>query len=232
MSEALFPGLHVSSSVFYSDIEDSIQNAFASANGNQPGTVSLIGISPDGYYYGAELSADWDATRTLRFGGNYTYIDRHLEFAQEAAGLSTLDTTPAQRNAVALAQMEGLPKHKAFFYLAWKATNQLTLTPSLEVASDRTALLTSCASTLVQTGGALTPPNANNGNCQRPSGAQAPNYVNIGSYALLNFRADYDFTENFSTAVGVTNVLDQNYALADGFPEPGRQFYATVRAKF
>jgi outer membrane receptor protein involved in Fe transport len=37
---------------------------------------------------------------------------------------------------------------------------------------------------------------------------------------LLNLRADYDFTDNFSTAVGVTNLLDQNYALADGFPRP------------
>jgi iron complex outermembrane receptor protein len=49
---------------------------------------------------------------------------------------------------------------------------------------------------------------------------------------LLNLRADYDFTDNFSTAAGVTNLLDQNYSLADGFPEPGRQFYATARARF
>ena len=66
----------------------------------------------------------------------------------------------------------------------------------------------------------------------RRSSVGRPNFTDIGSYALLNFRADYDFTENFSTAVGVTNLLDQNYALADGFPEPGRQFYATARAKF
>ena len=64
------------------------------------------------------------------------------------------------------------------------------------------------------------------------SSFRRPNFTDIGSYALLNFRADYDFTENFSTAVGVTNLLDQNYALAEGFPEPGRQFYATARAKF
>jgi iron complex outermembrane receptor protein len=230
-SDTLFPGLQVSTAVFYSDIEDSIQNAFVAANGNNPPNVALVGISPNGHYQGAEISADYDVMPTLRVGGNYTYIDRELDFVEEAAGLSA-PATPAQKNAVALQQMEGLPKHKAFFYLAWKATNQLSLTPSLEVASDRTTLITSCASTLVQTGGALTPPNANNGNCQRASGAQAPNYVNIGSYALLNFRADYEFTQNLSVAVGVTNLLDQNYELADGFPEPGRQFYATARAKF
>ena len=168
VSDTLFPGLHVSSAVFYSDIEDSIQNAFVAANGMNPPNVALIGISPNGNYYGAEFSADYDVSRALRVGGNYTYIDRNLEFAEEAVSLAA-PTTPAQRNAVALQQMEGLPKNKAFFYLAWKATNQLTLTPNLEVASNRTALLTSCASTLVQTGGALTPPNANNGNCQRLS---------------------------------------------------------------
>jgi iron complex outermembrane receptor protein len=227
VSDTLFPGLQVSSAVFYSQIEDSIQNAFTAANG----MASIIGIKPDGHYQGAEISADWDLTRTLRVGGNYTYIDRDPDFVGAAAGLPA-GTDPVTRNAVALSQMEGLPRNKAFFYLAWKATNQLTLTPSLELAGDRTALVTSCASTLVQTGGALTPPNANTGNCQRASGAQAPNYVNIGAYALLNFRADYDWTENFSTAVGVTNLLDQNYSLAEGFPEPGRQFYATARAKF
>jgi len=35
-----------------------------------------------------------------------------------------------------------------------------------------------------------------------------------------------------TVAVGATNLLDQNYSLAEGFPEPGRQFYATARAKF
>ena len=234
ISDTLFPGLHVSSAVFYSDIQDSIQNAFF-GNGNN----SITGVSPNGYYQGAEVSADWDATRTLRIGGNYTYIDRNLDFAQEAAGLAA-GTAANVRNSVALTQMEGLPKHKAFFYLAWQATNKLTLTPSLEVASDRTAMITSCASTLITTGG--TPggaPDPATGNCGKPAGSGPattsqthPNYLNIGSYALLNFHADYDFTENFSTAVGVTDLLDQSYALADGFPEPGRQFYATVRAKF
>jgi len=100
-------------------------------------------------------------------------------------------------------------------------------------------MITSCASTLITTGG--TPggtPNQGNGNCGKAAGTAPatgstyPNYVNIGAYALLNFRADYDLTENFSGAVGVTNLLDQDYQLAEGFPEPGRQFYITARARF
>jgi iron complex outermembrane receptor protein len=159
------PGLHVASAVFYSNIEDNIQNAFIAANGNNPPNVALVGIAPDGHYQRAEISADYDVNRELRVGGHYTYIDRDLNFVE--AGLSGPTITPAIKSAVALNQMEGLPMHKAFFYLACRATNQLTLTPSLELASDRVALVTSCASTLVQTGGSLTPPNANNGNCRR-----------------------------------------------------------------
>ncbi len=228
--DLLAPGLHVSSAVFYSDIEDSIQNVFY-GNGNS----SITGVSPDGYYYGAELSADWDASRTLRAGGNYTYIERDLDFAQSAANLPA-GTQANIVNSVALTQMEGLPKHKAFFYVAWKATNQQTLTPSLEVATDRVAMVTSCASTLI-TNGNSAGHSATNGNCGKTTGpantaATTPNYVNIGSYALLNVRADHQWTDNFSTAVGVTNLLDRNYSLAEGFPEPGRQFYATARAKF
>jgi iron complex outermembrane receptor protein len=231
VSDTLFPGLHVSTSVFYSDIEDSIQNAFTA---NSMG--SIVGVSPNGHYQGAEISADWDATRYLRIGGNYTYIDRDLDFVLAAAELPA-GTAAGVRNAVALSEMEGLPKHKAFFYLAWQATNKLTLTPSLELASDRTAMITSCASTLITTVGQPGGIQAN-GNCGKPAGSAPaagltyPNYINIGSYALLNFRADYDWTQNFSTAVGVTNLLDQNYSLAEGFPEAGRQFYATARAKF
>jgi len=232
--DTLFPGLHVASAVFYSDIEDSIQNVFY-GNGNS----SIVGVSPDGYYYGAELSADWDATRTLRIGGNYTYIERDLDFAEAAEEI----TNATQKTAATLTQMEGLPRHKAFLYMAWKATDKLTLTPSLELATDRVAMVTNCSSTLIitNTSSGATPSGAvsAHGNCNKAFGdgpANAtqtrPNYINIGSYALLNFRADYAFTENFSAAVGVTNLLDQNYELSDGFPEPGRQFYATGRVRF
>jgi iron complex outermembrane receptor protein len=137
----------------------------------------------------------------------------------------------AEVGSIAAYQTEGTPAHKAFLYASWQATRQLTLTPSLELSSDRTVLITDCRTTLIS-GSSV----SSAAGCPVPAGqTQAtarPNFTDIGSYALLNFRADYDFTENFSTAVGVANLLDQNYALADGFPEAGRQFYATARAKF
>jgi iron complex outermembrane receptor protein len=64
----IFGDVKVSGALFYSDIQDSIQNVFFGANGNN----SIVGINADGESYGLELSADWDVTRTLRVGGNYT----------------------------------------------------------------------------------------------------------------------------------------------------------------
>ncbi len=231
VSETVAPNVRVSSAIFYSDVYNSIQNAYTAANSK----TSIVGISPDGHYYGFEFSADWDVTRTLRFGGNYTYTERDLDFADAAAGLPA-GTSATVREAVSDSQLEGLPRHKGFIYLAWKATDKLSFTPSVELASDRTALVTSCASTLVPSGGnAATPISSANGNCAKPavSGSKLlPNYVDIGAYALVNFQAEYAFNSNTTFAIGGTNLLDENYALADGFFEPGRQFFANLRARF
>ena len=230
----LFGDVKVSGAVFYSDIQDSIQNVFFAANGN----TSIVGINADGESYCLELSADWDATRTLRIGGNYTYIERDFDYQKASLGITpfvgvnnvALVTQAAIASAAAY-QPEGTPAHKAFLYASWQATSQLTLTPSLELSSDRTVLIRDCRTTLtsgVTVSSAVGCPGATT----RTLAQGRPNFTDIGSYALLNFRADYDWTDGISTAVGVTNLLDQNYALADSFPEAGRQFYATARAKF
>lgn len=126
-------------------------------------------------------------TGTLRVGGNYTYLERSLDFGSAALALPT-GTAQSARDAVAASELEGTPRHKAFVYLAWKVNEQLTLTPSLELAADRTALVTRCASTLVTTGGGASSSNATNGNCGKASGYTGkPNYVDIGALALVNF---------------------------------------------
>lgn len=231
IGDTVFRNVRMSSAVFYSDVEHSIQNAFTAANAK----TSIVGVSPDGHYYGVEFSADWDVTRTLRFGGNYTYTERDLDFVGAAADLPA-GTSASVRNAVAATQLEGVPRHKGFIYLAWKVTDKLTFTPNVELASDRVSLVTSCASTLVPSGGAsATPISSSNGNCGKapnPGAKQLPSYVNLGAYALVNFQAEYAFNDNASIAIGGSNLLDENYSLADGFPEPGRQFFANLRARF
>jgi iron complex outermembrane receptor protein len=226
VSDTFFRNVHVSTAVFYSDIEDSIQNAFSAAHGNS----SIVGFNANGHNYGFEISADWDVMSGLRVGGNYTYLERHLDFGSAALALPS-GTKQAQRDAVAASQIEGTPRHKVFLYVAWKATDRLTLTPSLELATDRKALVTSCASTLVTTNPG--DPASANGNCGKTSGYTGkPNYVDIGAYALVNFQAEYAFDENTMMTVGAINLLDENYSFAEGFPEPGRQFFANVRARF
>lgn len=180
--------LKLSSAIFYSDLKNSIQPVFVARNAIQNQNIK-------GENFGVEFSFDWDIQPGLRIGGNYTYLERELDY---------LSAGP---------RPEGTPRHQAFLYLAWQATDKLTLTPSLELASDRNSLVTNSTSTLL----------ASN---------PMPNYVKIGSYALLNLQAEYAFNENFTAAIGATNLLDQDYQLAEGFPEPGRQFFANVKAKF
>ena len=57
-------------------------------------------------------------------------------------------------------------------------------------------------------------------------------YYKTGSYLLVNLSADYDLTDKIRLTAAVQNLGDQNYQLTDGFPEAGRSFYASVRAKF
>ena len=234
ISDTLFRTLNVSGAVFYSDIESTIQSAYMRANGND----ALAVYNADGESYGFELSVDWDATRTLRIGGNYTYLERNLDFRSASLAYTPPDgqapgLTGEIRNSIRASQVEGTPRHALFLYAAWKPLSQLTLTPSLLVASDRNVLVTSCASTLVQSPG----PGVNvmqHGNCNKPAGSftGTPSYIKLGAHALVNFQAEYEFNDNASMAVGVTNLLDENYALAEGFPEPGRQFYANARVRF
>lgn len=217
VSETLWRRARVSSSIFYSDLEDTIQNVFVGSSGSS----AILGVNASGRHHGFEFSADVDITRTLRIGGNYTYLQRDIDYAN-ATGFGI---TPAQRNALAFAKEEGTPTHEAFLYVSWDATPKLTLTPSLEIASDRNAMITSCRSTLLP-GGSRCPP------AGPPPPTLMPNYVETGAYTRLNFQAEYRVNDNFTAAVGATNLLDENYALAEGFPEPGRQFFANGRVKF
>lgn len=198
VSDTLFRGMRGGVNVFYSDLEDTIQ----SVSFRNVGSATVLSRNQNltGEYYGVEVSADWDVTPTLKVGGNYTYLERQLDFIDQPT-----------------ARVEGTPHHKAFLYMAWAATDRLTITPSLELASDINSLITSNRSTL------LSPP------LNQPG---YPNYERLGSSTLLNLQAEYRFSDNISAAIGGTNLLDDNYELAQGFPEAGRQFFTNVRAKF
>jgi len=97
----------------------------------------------------------------------------------------------------------GVPTHKAFAYADWEALPGLRVLPSLDVASDRW---------IVNTAGTR--------------------YFRGGGHLLANLRLDYELTDRLTFGVGGRNLFDQNYELAEGFPEEGRSFFASLRARY
>lgn len=154
----------------------------------------------DGYFYGFEVSAETDLSPQLAVGGNYTFIHRTI----------TDPSTPGF-------EPTGVPSHKAFIYASWRPLERLTVTPSLEITSDRWSdvnIGTNAANQAIRN--------------VFPNGG----YIRTGAYTLANINVSYKVTENLEVAGGVKNMLDQNYELAWGLPSPGRTFYAKARATF
>lgn len=64
------------------------------------------------------------------------------------------------------------------------------------------------------------------------SGRWASNTVQLSGFTTLNLKAVYRPSKRFSTEAGVTNLTDRNYSLADGFPNPGRMWFANANYQF
>jgi iron complex outermembrane recepter protein len=99
-------------------------------------------------------------------------------------------------------QAVGTPTHQGFLFATWVPIQNLSLTPNVEFASDRWSDVT---------GGT---------------------YRRTGEYTLLNLQAQYAATENVVVALGGRNLLDEDFQLADGFPEAGRTLFAKLQITF
>jgi iron complex outermembrane receptor protein len=99
----------------------------------------------------------------------------------------------------------GVPTNKAFLYATWQPTIPLRITPSLELADDRWSDM---------------------------NPAPAFPYVKTGSYALLDLDATYELPRGLDVSLGFKNLLDDNFELAWGYPQPGRTFYVKTRILF
>jgi len=111
---------------------------------------------------------------------------------------------PAAGTIVPLFRLTDVPTHKGFIYASWSPVREIVIVPSLDFASNRTTLTT----------------------------ASPPLYYRTGSYALANLRIDYMLREGIDIGAGVRNLFDDDYTLTDGFPEPGRSFFVSVRARY
>ena len=56
--------------------------------------------------------------------------------------------------------------------------------------------------------------------------------MRTGDYTLLNLQAQYRGGDTWDVALGGTNLLDENFELAQGYPEQGRNFYVRLRLTF
>ncbi|WP_447761183.1 TonB-dependent receptor plug domain-containing protein [Sphingopyxis panaciterrae] len=113
--------------------------------------------------------------------------------------------TPAAGTVVPVFRLTDVPTHKGFAYASWSPFGGLTIVPSVDFASNRTTL------------GTFSP---------------IVDYYRTGSYVQANLRIDYALRDGIQIGVGARNLFDDNYILTDGFPEPGRSLFASIRARY
>lgn len=105
-------------------------------------------------------------------------------------------------------ELTGVPTHKGFVWLDWAPVARLHIVPSVDLASKRWTLFTAT-----------------------PAG-QPVRYYRTGAYVNASLRIDYAVTDNIDLGIGGRNLFDDYYTLTDGFPEPGRTLFASIRVKY
>lgn len=116
--------------------------------------------------------------------------------------------TPASGDLIRPFALTDVPDHKGFAYVSWRPLEGLEIVPNLEFASDRTT---------------VTPASAN---------GLSPVYYDTGSYVTAGLTIDYAILPQVTLSVGGRNLFDRNYVLTDGFPEPGRTLFASIRTRY
>jgi len=53
-----------------------------------------------------------------------------------------------------------------------------------------------------------------------------------GEYVVMNAKVSYEAIKDLTLEAGVNNLLDRNYALTEGYPEPGRNYFFQARYRF
>jgi iron complex outermembrane receptor protein len=119
------------------------------------------------------------------------------------------DIASAAAVTVPVFALTDVPTHKGFAYARWSPIAALKILPSVEYASNRTTLDT-----------------------YFPTSPTTVRYYRTGSYVQANIRVDYEVIDGVEIGVGARNLFDDYHVLTDGFPEPGRSFFASIRAKY
>lgn len=97
------------------------------------------------------------------------------------------------------------PRNRIFAYASWRPADRWELLGSAE---------------------------AENGRMVAYGSGNAASYVKLSGYALANLKVVYKPAPSLAIEGGASNILDANYALADGYPMPGRMWFANARYDF
>ncbi len=108
-----------------------------------------------------------------------------------------------QGRAAARARGHRCPEQPGVPAFLFTPSSHWTITPNVEVAGD-----------------------------QWSETATANQNIRTGSHTLLGFQAQYRGGERWEVSVGGTNLLDENYEQAWGYPDQGRSTYVRMRLNF
>jgi iron complex outermembrane receptor protein len=117
-SAQLSDAFDLTTALFYADVEDMIQTVVVVPNPQQTQTQNV----GDGELYGVELGARAQLSDLWAIAANYTHLEREIH-------------DPLQPTF----EVVGAPDDSAFVAFIYEPTSKLTITPSLELASDRWA---------------------------------------------------------------------------------------------
>lgn len=117
-------------------------------------------------------------------------------------GVSFSDLTRVELSGGAV--QTDTPGQKLFAYLDWHPLPRLEVVPDVDLESKR--WLQSAINNLV--------------------------YYQGGSFTLVGLKAAYSPIDPLKVELGVTNLMDRNYVIEDGYNGPGREYFLNVRVNF
>ncbi len=158
--------------------------------------------------YGLELASVIRMTDSFNLGLAYTYMEKELRSLIAKAE----DLKPTN-----------VPKHKLTVYGDWRVAEGLNIIPKVEAYSSRYSTLggNNMVNAAVRVHG--------NG---IGTGIGMQDGTKIGGFATAGLKIQYQPTDALEISVGVDNIFDKNYQLAEGYPEEGRNYFLTLSTKF
>ncbi len=190
---------------FYTDVRDTNLEVVVDEGGDEYYQTQNFGKSR---VYGLELASVIRMTDSFDLGLAYTYMEKELRSSIAKAE----DLKPTN-----------VPKHKLTVYGDWRVAEGLNIIPKVEAYSSRYSTLggNNMVNAAVRVHG--------NG---IGTGIGMQDGTKIGGFATAGLKIQYQPTDALEISVGVDNIFDKNYQLAEGYPEEGRNYFLTLSTKF